>query len=100
MKDYESMRALIESAKGRFMCVDFIKKDNTLRRMIIQPAALKMHIKGDAASEEAKRRNETWKRNNPNLLPVWDVEKESIRCINMDTVTRIAIDNKEYKYAV
>jgi hypothetical protein len=97
-KDYGTMRALVESAKGRFCAVDFIKRDGSLRRMIVQPAALKFHIKGSAASLAAQKRNEAWKANNPNLMPVWDVEKEAIRSINFDTVQRIAIDGEVYNY--
>ncbi|MEM9360601.1 MAG: hypothetical protein AAGB04_30870, partial [Pseudomonadota bacterium] len=42
-------RALIESAKGRFVSVVFTKKDGSLREMRVQPAKLKFHVKGKAA---------------------------------------------------
>ncbi len=50
---YVQIRSLVESAGSRFMSIEFIKKDGTLRRMQIHPMALKNHIKGDAASESA-----------------------------------------------
>lgn len=97
-RDYDAMRTLIESAKGRFCAVDFVKKDGTDRRMIVQPARLKNEIVGDDRSELAERRLKTYKENNPHLMPVWDVEKEAIRSINFDTVKRIACDREVYEY--
>ena len=97
-RNYEQMRSLIEGGKGRFLRVDFIKKDGTLRQMIIQPAKLKFEVKGDEASDKAKRGNQTWKDNNPNLMPVWDVQAEGIRSINFDTVQLIVKDKEEYRY--
>lgn len=98
-KNYSDMRAIIESAKGRFCFVEFRKKDDTLRRMIVQPAMLKFKVKGEAASDAAKRRTKSWKENNPNLMPVWDVEAEGIRSVNLDTVTTIHLDGEVYNYA-
>lgn len=97
-RDYNEMRYLIEAAKGRFVRVDFIKKDGTLRQMLVQPAKLKFEVKGDEASDSARKGNETYKQNNPNLMPVWDVDKQAIRSINLDTVTLIKIDGEEHAY--
>lgn len=98
MRNYEQMRAFIEANKGKFIRVDFIKKDGTERRMIVQPAKLKFEVKGDEASEEAKRRTVVRKENNPNLMAVWDVQAEGIRSINFDTVTSIKAGGAEYNY--
>lgn len=98
-RDYGKMRELIESAKGRFCYVEFEKKDGTLRKMIIQPAKLKFEIKGDEASEEAKKRTEVRKANNPHLMPVWDVQAEGIRSVNFDTVRSIHVNGENYSYA-
>ena len=98
-RDYDKMRELIESAKGRFCYIVFEKKDGTMRKMIIQPAKLKFEIKGDEASDEAKRRTVVRKANNPHLMPVWDVEKEAIRSINFDTVQTIHLNGEVYDYA-
>lgn len=98
-KDYNSMAALIASAKGRFCSVTFIKKDGSVRVMNIQPAAIKSHLKGDEASESAKRGVQTRKANHPNLLPVWDNGSQGIRSVNLDTVTEIKVDGEVYSYA-
>ena len=99
MRDYKTMRSLIESAQGRFCSVDFIKADGSLRRMLIQPATLKFKIVGEGnRSEVAEKRLVTYKENNPNLMPVWDVSKQAIRSINLDTVTQIKLDKEIYNY--
>lgn len=51
----EKKRALIASAAGRFATVTFTKKDGSRRVMRVQPAKLKYHVKGAAASEAAQR---------------------------------------------
>lgn len=92
----ERVRKLIESAKGRFAAVDFIKKDGTLRTMQVQPAALKFHVAGDDASDAAKKATATRKANNPNLMPVWDVASQGVRSINLDTVLGVTLDGIRY----
>jgi hypothetical protein len=93
----DRIKALINSAGGRFAAVDFVKKDGTLRTLQVQPAALKFHLVGDAASDAAKRATETRKANNPNLLPVWDVANQAVRSINLDTVLGVTVDNQRYE---
>ncbi|MEO0894203.1 MAG: hypothetical protein AAFY35_16500 [Pseudomonadota bacterium] len=93
-------RALIESAKGRFASVVFIKKDGSQREMRVQPAKLKFHVKGSAASEAAQLAVETRKARHPHLLPVWDVEASAPRSVNLATVSRIAVDGAVQEYRV
>lgn len=92
------MSELIASAKGRFIRVDFHKVDGSERMMIVQPAKLKFEVKGDEASASAKQGVETRRARHPNLLPVWDVQKEGIRSINMDTVFKIVINGEVHNY--
>ena len=93
-------RALIESAAGRFASVVFTKKDGSQREMRVQPAKLKFHVKGSAASEAAQRAVETRKARHPHLLPVWDVEASAPRSVNLATVSRIAVDGAVHEYRV
>ncbi|MEM6890770.1 MAG: hypothetical protein AAF636_21945 [Pseudomonadota bacterium] len=93
-------RALIESAKGRFVSVVFTKKDGSLREMRVQPAKLKFHVKGKAASEAAQRAVETRKARHPHLLPVWDVEASAPRSVNLATISRIAVDGAVHQYRI
>lgn len=97
--DWAAKRELIASAKGRFASVTFTKKDGTVRRMRIQPAKLKFHMKGDAASEVGKRAAETRKANHPNLLPVWDIEAFAARSVNLATISKIAVNGTVHNFS-
>ena len=92
-------RELIEAAKGQICSVTFVKKDGSIRTMKVQPAKLRFHVKGDAASEQAQRAVATRAANHPNLLNVWDVEAQAPRSINLATVTRIAAGGLCHAYS-
>lgn len=99
-KKRKEIREIIENAGSQFLSVQFVKKDGTVRDMKIQNAMLKMNVKGDEASETAKKATETRKKNNPNLIAVWDFDKNEIRSINMDTVTHIKSNGETHTYKV
>ena len=86
----EKKREIIQAAQGQFVGVTFTKKDGSLRAMKVQPAALKYHVKGEYASEVVRRAVEARKVNHPHLMPVWDVEAQAVRSVNLATVSRIA----------
>lgn len=89
---YAEKRDLIAKAKGRFVSVTFTKQDGTQRTMRVQPATLRQNVKGDAASEAARKAVETRARRHPHLLAVWDTEAQAPRSVNLATVSRIAAD--------
>jgi len=95
----EEKRALIQSQGGRFTSITFIKADGTLRQMRLQPASLKFHVKGDAATDAGRKGAETRAIHHPNLMPVWDADKKSIRTVNLETVTRIAVGGQVHEFA-
>lgn len=97
--DLAEKRELIESAKGRFCSVTFIKADGSERVMKVQPATLKFNVKGDSASEAAQRATATRKARHPHLMPVWDAEARAIRSVNLATVQMIAIDGHAHAYS-
>lgn len=78
--------------------VSFIKKDGTERKMCVQPAAAQYRVKGDSAAPERQQAAKTRAVQNPNLLNVWDCDRKAFRSINMDTVTRVACNGKEYLF--
>lgn len=98
--DIEEKRDLIQSAKGRFAAVTFIKKDGSTRVMRVQPAKLKYHVKGDAAAPSARQAVETRKARHPHLMAVWDADKAAPRSINLATVTEIRLDGLARAYEV
>jgi hypothetical protein len=92
-------RDLIAQTGGRFCAVTFTKKDGTERRMQVQPAALRHRLRGEAASEPARRATFTRQERHPHLLPVWDVRARAPRSINLRTVSRIAVDGRVHRFA-
>jgi len=96
---FEQKRALIASAKGRICSVTFAKKDGAVRVMKVQPAKLKFHIKGDAASEADRKATATRQARHPHLLPVWDAEARAPRSVNLATISRIAVNGTVHTFA-
>ncbi|MEQ8898647.1 MAG: hypothetical protein RID23_16295 [Roseovarius sp.] len=96
----EKKRALIASAAGRFASVTFTKKDGSRRVMRVQPATLKYHVRGAAASDAAQRAVQTRAERHPNLMPVWDADACAPRSVNLETVSRIAVNGAVHEFAV
>ncbi|MBF52521.1 MAG: hypothetical protein CL813_06170 [Confluentimicrobium sp.] len=97
--DMQAKRELIASAGGRFCAVTFTKKDGSERVMRVQPAKLRHHVKGDAATDAGKRAAATRAQRHPNLMPVWDAEKDAPRSVNLATVSRIAVNGQVHSFA-
>lgn len=89
---------LLEEANSKFITVEFTKVDGSNRVMNIQQAALKFHLKGDEASDSAKKAVETRKKNNPNLMAVWDNQKQEVRSINLDKTHTVRFNGIEYNF--
>lgn len=96
--NYDAQKDLINSAKGQFCSVTFIKKDGTRRVMVIQPAKLKFEVKGESGSEPHRRAAETRVAAHPNLFPVWSVDAKGIRSVNLDTVESIKVGGEEFRF--
>jgi len=96
-RNYEEMKALINSAGGQFASVTFIKKDGSRRVMNVQPATGKFKL-AENPSESHVRAAETRAANNPHLMPIWDVAKKAFRSINFDTVEEIKVRGKAYTF--
>ena len=97
--DREAKHSLIEDAGSQSVAVTFFKQDGSLRRMIIQPAALKSSVKGDASTASGQKAAATRKARHPHLMPVWDVEKAAIRSINLATVQSITAGGQTHTFA-
>jgi len=92
------IRALIETAGSRFISVEFVKKDGSPRKMLVNPARLGATLRRETheKSESHVRGAETRKALNPHLLNVWDEIANAPRSINLDTLTHIRIDGVQY----
>lgn len=96
--NYDVQKELINSAKGQFCSVTFIKRDGTRRVMTIQPAKLKFEVKGEDGSASHRQGAETRAQNHPNLFPVWSVDAKAIRSVNLDTVESIKVGGQEFTF--
>jgi hypothetical protein len=72
----------------KIFSVTFIKKDGTIRDMTCRLGVTK-HLKGGELSHDP---------NELGHLIVFDMKKESYRTINLNTITRIKFENKEYYF--
>ena len=95
---YKKIRALVESAGSRMFSVCFTKKNGERRIMTCQQAVLPYRIKGKKASESAQKAVKTRAINHPNLLNVFCMHKNGIRCVNMDSLDWIQINKIRYKF--
>jgi hypothetical protein len=95
----DAIRNLVNSAKGRFVRVDFRKADGSFRRMVVQPATGPVRIAASPApSPSAARAAFTRAVNHPNLFNVWDSLSMGFRSINLDTVEAIRINGEEITF--
>jgi hypothetical protein len=92
----DMVRNLIDSAGSTFVGVEYVSKSGNNRVMNVQTHAGKSLLKGDAASNSAKRGVVTRAINNPNLMNVYDVANNGWRSINLDTVTKVTVRGSVY----
>jgi len=90
------LTGLIDTAGARFVRVDFVKKDGTVRKMTVAPKA-RVGLAGEAASEGAKAGVAKRKVNYPNLKPVFDIHQGAWRNVNLDSVFAVRVDGVRYE---
>jgi len=85
MKNFKETLAEIQTAQNTIFSVTFIKKDGTVRTMVARLHVKKgLNGKGMAYNPVEK-----------GLLPVWDMQKNGFRMINLKTVTELKIKGEE-----
>jgi hypothetical protein len=77
---------LIKSTKGKIFTVSFIKKDGSLRRMNCR-LGVKKHLKGGEMAYDPSEYD---------LLPVFDLQNEAYRMINLETLKEITVDGETF----
>ena len=85
MSNFNETLAEIQKAENTFFHVEFIKKDGSLRKMNCRLNVKKgVNGKGMAYNPIEK-----------GLLPVWDVQKNAFRMLNINTITKLKIKGEE-----
>jgi len=77
---------LLEQNKGNVFSVVFLKKDGSIRHMTCR-FGVKKHLKGGELKFNPIERS---------LLVVFDMQKESYRMINLETISNINMKGVEY----
>ncbi len=77
---------LVNSSKGRFFTITFVKKDNTERRMTAR-TGVKKGVNGQGMK---------YNPSDYGMKSVYDMGKLEWRMINFKTATRLKINKKDY----
>lgn len=78
---------LIRATQGKIFTVSFIKKDGTLRKMNCRLGVTK-HLKGGELAFDPKEYD---------LIPVFDLQKNAYRMINLDSLVEITINGETFE---
>ena len=98
----EAIKNLVRQHGNKFMTVDFVKKDGTLRHMCVHRSKmLEAQVKGTMPEATAARKETLKKRN---MLCVEELVKPGSnehqwRTINCETVQKICCDGVEHVFA-
>ncbi len=71
----------------KIFSVDFIKKDGSLRTMIAR-LGVRKHLQGGTLKYNAEEKS---------LLPVFDMEKQAYRMVNVNTIQEIRYNGETIK---
>jgi hypothetical protein len=85
MKNFKETLAEIQTAQNTIFSVTFIKKDGSERTMVAR-LHVKKGINGKGMAYNPVEKG---------LLPVWDMQKNGFRMINLKTVTELKIKGEE-----
>ena len=78
-----NMKQKIESTRGKFFTVNFVKKDGSVRKMLARTGVKKGLVGAGRVRPLAN-----------NLVCVWDVQSKGYRTINCDSVLDFKCGNK------
>ncbi len=83
-----NIEEIIERTKNKIFSATFIKKNGDTREMTCRLGVTK-HLKGGELKYDAKARN---------LLPVFDMQKQAYRMINVNTLISLKINGTTYQF--
>jgi hypothetical protein len=85
MKDFRTTLEKIQKAENTIFSVTFTKKDGTVRTMVAR-LNVKKGVKGTGMAYNPIEKG---------LLPVFDMQKNAFRMINLKTVTELKIRKEQ-----
>ena len=85
MEKFKQTLEEIQKANNTIFSVEFIKKDGSVRTMTAR-LHVKKGVKGTGMAYNPIEKG---------LIPVWDMQKNGFRMINLKTVTKLQIKGEE-----
>ena len=85
MEKFKKVLQEIQTANNTIFSVEFIKKDGSVRTMTAR-LNVKKGVKGTGMAYDPIEKG---------LLPVWDMQKNAFRMINLKAVTKLQIKGEE-----
>lgn len=76
----KTLASIIEASNGKFVSVDFIKKDGSMRTLVGRLGVVK-HLKGGECTVDRDK-----------YIIIYDVVNGGYRSINRDTIKRVTVD--------
>lgn len=89
----EQVRNTLDGLGARFARIECVKKDGSIREMIVQRAKEKYEVTGGRPEATLAR-----KVNNPDLVNVWSVADQGFRSINVRRVMSITADGSYKRF--
>lgn len=81
------MRQRIMELKGLIFSVEFVKRDNTVRKMVCR-TGVKKDLKGEGLKFDPIQKN---------LVSVWDMQAQGYRFIPVDRILSIKLRGEQYE---
>lgn len=81
-------REMLEMTRGKFFSVEFVKQDNTLRKMVAR-LGVKKHLRSGGAASNTSHI--------PKYVCAYDVQCKGYRNINLDTLVSIKCGHIQYR---
>jgi hypothetical protein len=88
MEKRAQVAAAIQQTGGKIFRVTFIKKDGTIRQMVARTEVQK-GVNGTGMSYDPAPRG---------LMPIYDMQKDGWRMVNLDTVREIAFQGETHTF--
>lgn len=78
------LQQIIETSNGKFVSVQFVKKDGSIR-VLVGRLGVKKHLKGGESTLDADK-----------YITIFDVQNNGYRAINRETILSVKFEGQEF----
>ena len=79
-----NLQEIIETSNGKFVSVQFVKKDGSIR-VLVGRLGVKKHLKGGESTLDADK-----------YITIFDVQNNGYRAINRETILSVKFEGQEF----